>query len=87
MADLTKRMQQVAKGPASAGPAPAEPFRAAAPVFVKRVTLDLTAEDHRTLKRAALDEDVAMAEVLRTLLGVYFGDHALQARVRDQLKA
>lgn len=47
---------------------------------IKRLTLDLSEDLHRAIKRNAADEGVTMAEKLRALLMDYYGlnsrDHA-----------
>ena len=47
---------------------------------IKRLTLDLSEELHRAIKRNAADEGVTMAEKLRALLMEHYGlnsrDHA-----------
>ncbi len=42
--------------------------------FPRRITLDLTDDDHRALKQAALDSRVPMADLLRVLVRLWRSD-------------
>jgi hypothetical protein len=53
--------------------------------FDKRVTLDLTAQDHRALRQAALDDGATMADILRALVALFREDHSIQTKVRRRL--
>ena len=46
---------------------------AAKPAKIKRLTLDLSEELHRAIKKNAADEGVTMAEKLRALLMEHYG--------------
>ncbi len=43
-------------------------------LFPRRITLDLTNDDHRALKQAALDSRVPMADLLRVLVRLWRSD-------------
>jgi len=75
----------VANAKKSAG-APPPSASAGSNRFEKRVTLDLTAEDHRALRRAALDEGATMAALLRALVALFREEPAVQAKVRRRLE-
>jgi hypothetical protein len=45
--------------------------------YPRRITLDLTDEDHLALKQAALDNRVTMADLLRALVDLWQSDHAV----------
>ena len=62
------------------GPSP----RDRALFFDRRVTLDLTREDHRALKMAALEADTTMAELLRALVALWRQDSHLARRVNPR---
>jgi len=49
------------------------------------LTLDLTAEDHRALRRAAADDGTTMAELLRALVALFQEDQSLRTKVRRRL--
>lgn len=76
--DLRDRMLRTAAGTASSGPTvepePPTPLDGPPPAqarprpYPRRVTLDLTEEDHRALRVASLDRRVPMAELLRELV-------------------
>ncbi len=52
--------------------------------FERRVTLDLTREDHRALKTAAVEADTSMAGLLRALVGLWRDDPQLAERVHER---
>jgi len=86
-ADMVERMRAVASGStraATAAPAvPTTPAAARRGPRAQRVryTLDLSPEQHRYLKRAALDLQADASAVLRALLTELEGDAELRARV------
>ncbi len=47
----------------------------------KRLTLDLSREEHRALKLLALEQDMPMAELLRAAIAELHEDRALLRRV------
>ncbi len=59
-----------AMGRPAATPAATAAFKRPPAVYVKRLTLDLSAEDHRTLKLAALDTDAPMTDLLRGFIAL-----------------
>ena len=63
--DEARRRQAAMGRKKPASPAAQAAFAAPPPAYAKRLTLDLSAEDHRSLKLAALDADVAMTDLLR----------------------
>ncbi len=90
--DIAERMRQVALhnkpttedrdlAPPSVGPI-------APPSRERRVryTLDLSPEQHRSLKRFAFDTDVDASVVLRVLLAELSRDPQLAERVRSQVR-
>jgi len=83
MSDLASRMaKQVQKPKAAKGPAKkAAPFQEAPPAYGRRITLDLTDEDHQALKLAALEQRTTMANLLRSMVGIYLGDPKVAERV------
>lgn len=85
MSDLASRMaKQVQKPKKAAKDRPAKkaaPFQDAPPAFGRRITLDLTDEDHQALKRAALEQRTTMANLLRSMVGIYLGDPKVADRV------
>lgn len=67
----------VEPAPVPSGPRPRPPK----PV---RYTLDLAPDDHRFLKRFAVDADVNASVIVRVLLGQLRADPELAARVRSE---
>lgn len=63
------------------------PFVAAPPTYERRITLDLTADDHQALKLAAVTEHTTMADLLRALVALWRDDPQLAERVRERLQA
>jgi len=55
------------------------------PRYEKRLTLDLTVEQHRALKVLSAECGTAMADVLRAALAELFDDDQLRARVLKRL--
>lgn len=81
------RRRQAAMGrkkPATASPAAQAAFAAPPPAYAKRLTLDLTAEDHRSLKLAALDADAAMTDLLRGFVALLRERPALAAEAAER---
>lgn len=83
MSDLASRMaKQVQKPKAAKSLAKkAAPFQEAPPAYGRRITLDLTDEDHQALKLAALEQRTTMANLLRSMVGIYLGDPKVAERV------
>ena len=83
--DMSERMARQLAGRAAKESKQGAAFRSAPAAFERRVTLDLTNEDHRALKRAALDADTTLASLLRTLVAFWREDEALATRVLERL--
>jgi hypothetical protein len=86
MSDMKAKMAKQLAGrgkPAETGRSPA--FRAAPPAYERRVTLDLSNEDHRALKLAALEQETTMADLLRTLVAIWRDDKTLAKQVGERL--
>jgi hypothetical protein len=64
---------------------PKEVFTAPPATYGKRLTLDLTVEDHQALKIGAAEATATMAGVLRALLALWRDDAELARRVREYL--
>lgn len=79
--DIRARMQKQLARPAQES----APFRSAPSPFERRLTLDLTATDHRALKLAAVEADSSMADLLRALISLWQADAGLAQRVRQLL--
>lgn len=81
MSELSDRMRrQLAGRPADAAGPLAPPPRP----YPRRITLDLTAEDHQALKLAAVQHDMTMADLLRSLVALWRDDPALAQRVYQE---
>lgn len=65
----TNRRKSAMGRPAATAAASAA-FKRPPAAYAKRLTLDLSAEDHRTLKLAALDTDAPMTDLLRGFIGL-----------------
>lgn len=52
----------------------------------RRVTFDLAVGDHLALRRASVEEETPMADVLRTLVALWRTDGALHERVTKVLE-
>lgn len=64
---------------------PKETFTSAPSTYGKRLTLDLTADDHQALKVGAAQATTTMAGVLRALLALWRDDPELARRVKEYL--
>lgn len=75
--------RQVTAPAAAAAPehAPA-PFRSAPSPHPRRLTLDLSDDDHRAVKDGAYDHRTSMAELLRALVALWREDPEVAARVK-----
>lgn len=62
-----------------------EAFTSTPVTYGKRLTLDLTADDHRALKVGAAEAMATMAGVLRALVALWRDDAELARRVREHL--
>ena len=69
MTEASRRKSAMGR-PAAPSSAAAAVFKRAPAAYTKRLTLDLTAEDHRTLKLAALDTDAPMTDLLRGFIAL-----------------
>jgi len=82
--ELRSRMGKLVTGAGDGRDAFASPPR----TYEARVTLDLTVEDRRELKIAAIDEGVHMSDLLRALVALWHDDPTLRrkaaARARDE---
>lgn len=81
MSELADRMRRQLVGKA------AEVARPVAPPprpYPRRITLDLTAEDHQALKLAAVQHDTTMADLLRGLVALWRADPVLAQRLSRQ---
>jgi len=47
---------------------------------VRRLTLDLDANDHRALRITAVEQDIPMADILRALVGLWRRDKDVRRR-------
>jgi hypothetical protein len=52
----------------------------------KRLTVDVTLDEHGWLRRAQLDDDITHMNRMRALLQILIEDPDLQARVRDTVR-
>lgn len=85
MSDLSDRMrQQLVQKDRDTDPQ--KPFVAAPPAYERRITLDLTAEDHRALKLAAVTEHTTMADLLRGLVALWREDADIARRVAEVIQ-
>ncbi len=85
MSDLSDRMRrQLVQR--HGGTEAQSPFVPPPPTYERRVTLDLTADDHRALKLAAVTEYTTMADLLRALVALWRDDPQLAQRVREHLQ-
>ena len=76
MGDVSSRMAKMtAKKPTG------QPFHKAPTVFDKRLTLDLTTDDHRRLKALAATHGVTMADLLRAAAARIVADDHLAAEL------
>lgn len=50
--------------------------------YPRRLTLDLSNEDHAALRREAFEHEVPMSETIRQLIAVWRADPKLQGKVR-----
>jgi hypothetical protein len=87
VSDLKDRMQRQLRRPSTnLGESPPDVGESSSDVggnrpYAHRVTLDLTAEDHRALKVAAAETDVPMADRLRALVALWREDPSVAAQV------
>jgi hypothetical protein len=86
MSELSDRMRRQLDAKPGSIDAP-QPFVTAPPTYERRVTLDLTADDHQALKLAAVTQRTTMADLLRALVAVWREDTQLAQRIRDLLQA
>ncbi len=95
--DIAQRMRRVAlhdkPAPVDAdiearesAPLPAAPVAPPARERRVRYTLDLSPEQHRSLKRFAFDAEVDASAIFRVLLAELGRDPALATRVLDQIR-
>ena len=66
----TSRRQSAMGRPAVPSPAASAAFKRPPAAYAKRLTLDLSSEDHRTLQLAALDSDAPMTDLLRGFIAL-----------------
>lgn len=85
MSDLSDRMrrQLVQK---HGDTDPQRPFVPAPPAYERRITLDVTSDDHQALKLAAVTERTTMADLLRALVALWRNDPQLAEQVRELLQ-
>jgi hypothetical protein len=76
VSDRMRRQLDRPKLPPTA-PRPVDAETAGGRPYPRRITLDLTDEDHLALKQAALDNRVTMADLLRALVDLWQSDHAV----------
>ncbi len=76
MADTTNRFARTAQRKPTG-----TPFHAAPKEHPRRLTIDITEDLYRELKRLAAGEGVTMAQVLRPLIQLLVDDAALAAKV------
>ncbi len=55
------------------------------PMFPRRMTLDLSEEDHQALRRAAFEDEIPMAAMIRELISMWRADPKLQAKVKTSV--
>lgn len=67
-----------------AKPAKEAAFQEAPPAFGRRVTLDLTDEDHQALKLRALEQRTNMATLLRSMVRLYLDDPKVARKSRER---
>lgn len=86
MSDLAARMAKQVQKPqgTKAKPAKETPFQEAPPAFGRRVTLDLTDEDHQALKLRALEQRTNMATLLRSMVRLYLEDPKVAEQVEKR---
>ena len=87
--DLLARMRTTAtRETASAAPPPASSVPMTASTTTRRIrfTLDLSAEQHRFLKRFALDSEVDASLIARALLTILESDDKVGERVRELVR-
>lgn len=80
MSELSDRMRRQLAGRSAEAPPPVAPPR----VYSRRITLDLTAEDHQALRLAAAQYDTTMADLLRGLVALWRDDPVLAQRVHQK---
>ncbi len=85
MSDMKAKMAKQLANRSRPAPADSPTFRAAPPAYERRVTLDLTPDDHRALKVAAVEQDTTMADLLRALIALWREDPELPERVGERL--
>ena len=86
MSDMRAKMAKQLSNRSRSVPSTDSPtFRSAPPAYERRVTLDLTPEDHRALKVAAVEQDTTMADLLRALVAIWRDDDHLAKQVGERL--
>jgi hypothetical protein len=85
MSELSDRMRRQLVGKPN-GTDPAQPFVAAPRTYERRITLDLTAEDHQALKLAAVQQHTTMADLLRALVALWRDDPVVAERIAKLLQ-
>ena len=97
MSDLKDRMSKQVAARAATPPTPVTaaviaptpvvaPFKEAPKPYPRRITLDLTNEDHRALKQAALDGNTTVADLLRSLVSAWRVDGDRRTRVDSPVR-
>jgi hypothetical protein len=59
-------------------------FRSAPPAYAKRLSVDMTEEDHRALRLEAAEHGGTMVDVIRALIAQWRDDEELQATLRKR---
>lgn len=81
MATMKDKLRKPTTGAAAAA------YRPAPKPYPKRLTLDLTEQDHKALRLVSAETDVPMADILRGALRVLLEDQKAMAKALDAAQA